>query len=407
MAHHAYFQESYSDQADRPSVTVTESTDKYISFTVEDCDTSVANALRRILIAEVYTMAIDLVTIYDNDSVLFDEFIAHRLGLIPLESNGIGDIKQEHINTKEMLRSEFPFAENEEKDLMVRKLGLTYAMSAMGDPALGGCDCTGGCALCEVKFTLDVKNTTGQPLDVTHFDLQLDRESSYRVERGENNQCVPMPRRDESLTKEQDSKMNGIKIVRLQHGQRLRLDAIAIKNNGKLHAKYNATGTKRDIVKSCPSGVFDLEDAGMLKATEAGKCIHCDSCTDYCIENGLAVWFDKLASFRHDIFELHKALNAERREQIPGIALELEDGHMDDDDEDGGGFSSLFGPNRGGRMAPSTRGRGAGSDAGSHLDEVHFSHGTGMQRSAIPGMQSSGIPGVGQSSGAADMEIDD
>ena len=54
---------------------------------VKDADVPLMNALRRIALAEVPSMAIDEVVMIENSSILQDEMIAHRLGLVPLKTD--------------------------------------------------------------------------------------------------------------------------------------------------------------------------------------------------------------------------------------------------------------------------------------------------------------------------------
>ena len=53
-------------------------------FTIKDIEPAFANSLRRAMTSDVKIFAIDSVKIYDNTSALFDEILAHRLGLIPI-----------------------------------------------------------------------------------------------------------------------------------------------------------------------------------------------------------------------------------------------------------------------------------------------------------------------------------
>ena len=69
-----------------PKIEILKLDKSRIIFVLSNVDISVANALRRVMIAEVPTLAIDEVDIEINNTVLHDEFIAHRLGLIPLFS---------------------------------------------------------------------------------------------------------------------------------------------------------------------------------------------------------------------------------------------------------------------------------------------------------------------------------
>ncbi|GAB4835077.1 DNA-directed RNA polymerases II, IV and V subunit 3 [Ancistrocladus abbreviatus] len=212
-----------------PRVKIRELRDDYMKFELRDTDSSMANALRRVMIAEVPTVAIDLVEIEVNSSVLNDEFIAHRLGLIPLTSE--------------------------------------RAMSMRFSRDCDACDGDGQCEYCSVEFHLRARCIGDQTLDVTSKDLIS---SDHTV--------VPVDYSDSPG----DTDNRGIIIVKLRRGQELRLRAIARKGIGKDHAKWSPAATvtfmyepeihinedlmetltleeKKTWVDSSPTKVFDID----------------------------------------------------------------------------------------------------------------------------------------------------
>lgn len=65
-------------------VSVIENSPTVLRADITGIDYSFANALRRSAMVLVECMAVDTVTFYENTSAMFDEYIAERIGLVPL-----------------------------------------------------------------------------------------------------------------------------------------------------------------------------------------------------------------------------------------------------------------------------------------------------------------------------------
>ena len=101
---HQSYTQTHREMIENIKVNIIKKENLFLEFDLIGVNCSIANALRRILINEIPTFAIDKVSIFDNTSVLPDEFLAHRLGLIPLNISPeleVGDLlfRLKKINT--------------------------------------------------------------------------------------------------------------------------------------------------------------------------------------------------------------------------------------------------------------------------------------------------------------------
>lgn len=240
-----------------------------MEFDLIGIDAAIANAFRRILIAELPTMAIEKVLIANNTSVIQDEVLAHRLGLIPI----IVDPRLfEYMSENDT---------SNEKNTIVFKLHV----------------------LCE---------RGGPRLTVKTNELKwLPNGSELPLETKPDSNPLSKPRTYTSFSSSQDSlpefsnnpirPMLDITIARLGPGQEIELEAHAVKGIGKTHAKWSPVATAwyrmlpeivlledvededaEKLVKTCPVNVFDIEDigSGKKRATVAQPraCTLCREC---------------------------------------------------------------------------------------------------------------------------------
>jgi DNA-directed RNA polymerase subunit D len=111
-------------------VTSFQKKDNRVTFNVKDVDVELLNAFRRTIISNVPVLAIEKVHVEKNNSILNDEILAHRLGLVPLKAD-------------------------------LKKLAEMYE-----------CKCAGeGCSKCTVKLTLQAAG----PKTVYSGELQSDK----------------------------------------------------------------------------------------------------------------------------------------------------------------------------------------------------------------------------------------
>lgn len=232
---------------------VLEMKDDRIVFELKDSDIATANALRRIIISEVPTICIDTVDIYENSSVLPDEVISHRLGLIPLKS--------------------------------IRPMSFwNYQHS---------CTCEDGeCDNCHVSLTLDVsfkEDEDSLTTAVTSADI---------VSNNDHIEVMNFANREEA----RDAYEEGIMIVKIGKGQSLKLEMHAVKGIAKEHSKWSPVATcalrydakvilndnildtytqeqREEFVEACPTSVFEVDaTTGNVLVANSDDCIFCKEC---------------------------------------------------------------------------------------------------------------------------------
>ena len=146
-------------------------------------------------------MAIDIVNIQENSSVLVDEFIAHRLGMVPLISTACDRL-------------------------------INYNRD---------CVCLDHCPKCSVELDLNIKCTTNETILVTSNHLQL--RSQEAQDTSGNFIDPPIGLSDDFglPINYHLQDVHPITICKLRQGQELRINCVAKKGINKEHAKWGPT----------------------------------------------------------------------------------------------------------------------------------------------------------------------
>eukprot|EP00731_Ephydatia_muelleri_P027482 Em0019g355a len=215
-------------------------------FDMVGVDAAIANSIRRVLIAEVPTMAIEKVYILNNTSIIQDEVLAHRLGLIPINADP-----------------------RKFKTLSPMQMGENWPETPSADHM--------------IEFTLKVKcSHNAHALKGSRDPEQLYSDSQVTTSAFK---WVPIGNQAQKFS-ELRPVHNDIVIAKLRPGQELNLRMLCMKGIGRDHAKFSPVATasyrllpeitltkpvigeKADRLAKCFSkGVIQVvEDNGVRKA---------------------------------------------------------------------------------------------------------------------------------------------
>uniref|UniRef100_A0A0B7A266 DNA-directed RNA polymerases I and III subunit RPAC1 n=1 Tax=Arion vulgaris TaxID=1028688 RepID=A0A0B7A266_9EUPU len=168
-----------------------------MEFDMVGIDAAIANAIRRILLAEVPTVAIETVHIWNNTSIIQDEVLAHRLGLIPIKV----DPRLFEYKQKDSVE---PTSED------------------------------------TIQFKVKVKCTKNNiTTDVTDPDVLYKNHKVYTKDM----EWVPLPGQDHLKCKNIRPVHEDILIASMRQGHELDLELFCVKGIGKDHAKFSPVAT--------------------------------------------------------------------------------------------------------------------------------------------------------------------
>ena len=197
-----------------------------IVFVLKGIDNVFANTLRRIMSVEVPVLAIDEVNFYKNSSALYDEIVAHRLGLIPLKT----DLKSYELREE--------------------------------------CSCKGeGCAKCQLNFKL---NCNG-PCTVYSKDL---KSQDPKIKAIYDDITIVKLLKDQQLEIEATAKLGkGREHIKFSPA------LVFFRNYPEIIIKKDINASK--CIKSCPKDLFEMKDK-KLSIKDVTKCDLCEACVEAC-----------------------------------------------------------------------------------------------------------------------------